>query len=98
MTVEGRRALATIRRCLEEDRYAVSVHFTERMQQRGLYWPDVEAVIHDPTDVRSQGIDRFHRPKWIIRGETADTGEIEIVCAVEVDDTETEFITLYWED
>lgn len=43
-------------------------------------------------------MDRYGRPKWIISGETATADEIEVVCAVEVDETETEFITIYWED
>lgn len=76
----------------------VPVHFAERMQERGLFWPDVEAVLYDPEDVRGQGIDRYGRPKWIICGEAAIGDEIEIVCAVEFDETETEFITLYWDD
>lgn len=87
-----------IRACLDEDRYALAVHFTQRMQQRGLFWPDVRAVIEEPDDVRSQGIDRYRRPKWIVTGEVIGGEIIEIVCAIEVDESETEFITLYWED
>ena len=68
------------------------------MVKRGLFWPDVEAVIDDPEEVRSDGMDDYNRPKWAICGETATSGEIEIICAVEIDDTDTEFITLYWED
>jgi hypothetical protein len=79
-------------------RFAVSVHFLQRMEQRGLFWPDVQAVFDDPNDVRSQGMDDFNRPKWIVSGRAATDEEIEIVCAVEFDDSETEFITLYWED
>jgi len=68
------------------------------MAQRGLFWPDVRAVIDDPQDVRSQGTDDYGRPKWIFRGMTALGDGIEIVCAVEIDPAETEFIALYWED
>ncbi len=68
------------------------------MQQRGLFWSDVQVVIDDPRDVWSQGMDRFNRPKWIILGEAATGEEIEIVCAIEIDESETEFITIYWED
>ncbi len=96
MTSEARKTLAVIRECLETDRYALTLHFSERMEQRGLFWPDVEAVIYDPGDVQSQGMDDYNRPKWIISGEAATGEEIEIVCAVEID--ETEFITLYWEN
>lgn len=98
MTPEARRAVAVVRECVDADRYALSVHFSERMEQRGLFWSDVQAVIDDPQDVRSQGMDRFDRPKWVILGEAATGDEIEIVCAIEVDDSETEFITIYWED
>jgi hypothetical protein len=98
VTTDARRAIAVIRRCVEEDRFVLSIHFSQRMEQRGLFWPDVLAVIEEPEDVRPQGMDRYNRPKWIIPGEPATGGEIEIVCAIELDETETEFITLYWED
>jgi len=98
VTAEARRTLAVILECLDSDRYALTVHFSQRMEQRGLYWADVLAVIDDPDEVRSQGMDYFNRPKWIIAGEAAAGDEIEIVCAVEFDETDTEFITLYWED
>ena len=68
------------------------------MEQRGLFWPDVVAVIEEPAGIRSQGRDRFGRSKWVISGEAATGDEIEIVCALELDQTETEFITLYWDD
>lgn len=98
MTAEARRTLAVIRECLASDRYALTGHFTTRMAQRSLFWPDVEAVIDDPTEVRSQGMDGYGRPKWIIGGKATTGDEIEIVCVVEIDESETEFITLYWED
>jgi len=98
VTAEARRTLAIIRQCIEMDRYALTAHFSERMVQRGLFWSDVQLVIDEPQEVRSQGMDTYYRPKWIIRGEAATGDEIEIVCAVEIDETETEFITLYWDD
>jgi hypothetical protein len=97
VTAEARRAIVAIRTCINAERYALTVHFSERMAQRGLFWPDVRAVIDDPENVRSQGMDDYGRAKWIIRGMTALGDEIEIVCAVEIDPAETEFITLYWE-
>ena len=96
MTAEARRTLLFIRECVEADRYALAVHFTQRMMERGLFWSDVQAVIDDPQDVRSEGMDKYSRPKWIVCGESATGDVIEIVCAVEID--ETEFITIYWED
>jgi hypothetical protein len=98
VTPEARRAIAVIRECIDTDRYALTIHFSQRMEQRGLFWPDVQAVIDNPEDVRSQGMDEYNRPKWIIRGEPIIGDDIEIVCVIEIDETETEFITLYWED
>ncbi len=98
MTAEARRAILVIRACIAADRYALTVHFNQRMQQRGLFWPDVVAAIEDPKDVRSGGVDNYSRPKWIVRGDAAGGDQIEIVCAIELDEGETVFITLYWED
>jgi hypothetical protein len=98
VTAEARRALATIRECLEADNYSVSVHFAQRMDERGLFWPDIQSVIDDPAEVRSERMDDYGRPKWIVAGEAASLGEIEIVCAIECDDSGAVFITIYWED
>ena len=98
VTSDARRAIAAIRECIASDRYAISLHFSQRMAERGLFWPDVEAVLAAPSGVRSGGMDRYGRPKWLVTGETFDAYEIEIVCAVEVDESGTEFITLCWED
>jgi len=98
MTAEARRTLLFIRECIEAGRYAFAVHFVQRMAERGLFWPDVQAVIDAPHDVRSEGMDRHNRPKWIVCGEAATGDEIEIVCAIEIEGSETEFITLYWGD
>ncbi len=87
-----------IRACVHSDRYALALHFSERMEERGVFWSDVLMVLDDPSDVRSQGVDRFDRPKWVISGDTPTGDSIEIICAVEVDETETEFITIYWDD
>jgi hypothetical protein len=97
MNAEARRTLAVIRDCLANDRYAVTEHFAKRMQQRALFWPDVAAAIDAATELRSQGLDEFDRPKWIVCGQAANGLEIEIVCAVETDPNDTTFITLYWE-
>lgn len=98
VTSEARRAVAVIRECLANDRFAVSVQFAHRMEQRGLFWPDIQAVVEDPSGVWAAGMDRDGRPEWIIAGDAGGLGEIEIVCAIECDDSGTEFITLYWED
>jgi len=97
MTAKARRAIAVIRRCVRADRFSVTVHFSRRMGQRGLFWPDVQVVIDHPGVVRPGGVDEFGRPKWIIGGHAAIGGNREIVCAIEIDESGTEFLTLYWE-
>jgi len=97
MNADARRALATIRRCVEDERYVVLPHFTQRMDQRGLFWPDVLAVLDEPTGVRGDGRDKDDRAKWIVGGKTPDGLAIEIVCALDVDENGdvTVFITIY---
>ena len=92
-----RRALNTIRRCVDEGRYVVLHHFVQRMDQRGLFWPDVLAVIDDPADVKGKGPDRYGRPKWILTGTASDGLEIELVCVLDRDEHGdlTVFITSY---
>jgi hypothetical protein len=98
MDSNARRALAIIRSCVGSDRFALTVHFQERMQERGLFWPDVRAVIDDPLDIHSQGLDKYRRSKWIISGHAVGAGAISIVCGIELDRSQTEFLTLYGED
>jgi len=97
MDAKARNALATIRRCCDEGRYRVLPHFTMRMDERGLVWPDVLTVLDAPTTVRASGRDRFNRPKWIIGGTAADGLAMELVCVLDVDDHGdlTVFITAY---
>jgi hypothetical protein len=95
--MESKKALSIIRRCIATERFEVSWHFTRRMDQRGLVWPDVLAVIHKPSNVHPDGFDRFNRPKWVVEGTAADGLPIGIVCALDVDDRGdvTVFITIY---
>jgi len=97
MDVEARRALLTIRACVARGRYRVLTHFTQRMDQRGLVWPDVLAVLDAPGAVRSGGRDRFGRPKWLVGGTATAGDPLEIVCVLDVDEhgEHTVFITLY---
>jgi hypothetical protein len=93
----SKRALSTIRGCVEAGRFRVLEHFTHRMDQRGLVWPDVLAVLDSPDSVRDGGLDRFDLPKWIIGGTAADGLALEIVCALDEDERGrlTVFITVY---
>jgi hypothetical protein len=97
MDAKARGALATIQACIRTKRYVVLPHFKQRMEQRGLVWPDVLAVLDDPAGVRADGRDRYGRPKWIASGTAADGGAVRVVCAIDRDDRGnwTIFITAY---
>jgi pentatricopeptide repeat protein len=97
MRHEAGRALMVIRACVAAGRYVALRHFLRRMDQRGLFWPDVLAVIDSPTGVRFDGRDDFDRPKWIISGTAADGVSIELVCVLDTDEAGdvTVFITVY---
>lgn len=97
MDAKARRALGVIQKCVAAKRYVVLPHFVQRMDRRGFFWADLLAVIHDPCNVRSDGCDRFDRPKWIVGGDTIDGLAVELVCAIDRDDrgNVTVFITIY---
>ncbi len=94
---DARRAIEIIRRCIAADRVIVLPHFTQRMDMRGLFWPDVLTMIDAASDVRRSGNDRFHRPKWIVRGVAADGVDLELVCALDgpASGAVAVFITIY---
>ncbi len=100
MTSEAGAAFAIIRRCLEDERYIVTRHFAQRMEERGLMWPDVMTIFDDPTDIRDGGPDNIGHPKWIVTGDVVEGLAIEIVCAIDDEESSesTVFITIYWED
>ena len=91
------RALLTIRACVSAGRYSVLTHFVQRMDRRGLVWPDILAVLDSPGTVRSGGTDRYGRDKWLGSGTAADGEPIEFVCVLDVDECGkvTVFITIY---
>lgn len=97
MDAKARKALAVIQDCVERDRFLVLPHFTQRMDERGFFWPDVLAVIDAPDDVRSDGVDEYDRPKWIVSGKAIHDIEVELVCVMDTDDDGrvTVFITIY---
>ena len=70
MDARARKALRTVRECVGAGRYSLTMHFAQRMDERGLFWPDVQTILDDPTDVRDGGADRWDRPKWIVKGES----------------------------
>jgi hypothetical protein len=83
MDAKARRALSIIRKCVAADRFILLAHFTERMNYRGLVWPDIRAVLESPKDMRPGGKERYGRPKWIVSGTAADGLGIEIVCVLD---------------
>ena len=99
MDAKARTALRTVQDCLASGRYRVLVHFLQRMDVRGLFWPDIQAVVDSAQVVQDDGPDEFGRPKWRLRGRTTDRLELEIVCALDRDERGelTVFITAYWD-
>ena len=100
MTRTARRALAIIQECVAIERVIVLPHFVKRLDQRGLFWPDVRAVIEAPREVQESGRDEWNRARWILSGEAADAMEIGIVCVLDRDERGdvTVFITVYWQE
>ena len=100
VNAEARRTLAVIQQCIADERYVALPHFTQRMDQRGLMWPEVLSLIDDPTEVRADGRDEWSRPRWIVSGRAADGMDIEIVCVLEADENGnmTVLITIYWQE
>jgi hypothetical protein len=97
MNTEARKALTTIRWCIDRKRYRMLPHFRQRMALRGLVWGDILAVIDDPAEVRDGGLDRYDRPKWLIGGAAADGLPVEFVCVLDHDEQghAAVFITMY---
>lgn len=99
-SMDADKALSIIQECIDDGRYRLLRHFTKRMDRRGLFWPELLAVIGEPESVEDDGLDRYDRPKWIIGGKAADGLPVEMVCVLDRDERgdETVFITLYWKD
>ena len=98
MSKKAARALSIIRRCVADGRFVVLPHFVHRMDQRGLVWSDLLAVVDNPDRIHDEGYDRFDRAKWVMSGTAADGLPVEIVCVLDKDEhgSITVFITLYW--
>ena len=97
MDVEAKDALGTIRWCVSRERLATLPHFLERMEERGMVWADVLAILDDPTDMRDGGPEKFNRPKWVVGGVAADGLPVEVVCVLDQDENGelVLFITIY---
>lgn len=96
--VNATAAVSVIRECIATNRVIIKAHFTDRMSQRGLFWPDVVAVLEEPTRVRADGHDEFGRSRWLISGAAADGLDIEMLCVIDDEGPTTVFVTLYWQE
>jgi hypothetical protein len=76
--VTPKQAVEIIRTCIKAGRYHRFAHFDERMDERGLFRPDVLAVVNAPDRVRADGRDDYGRNRWLIRGRTTDGLRIEL--------------------
>ena len=92
MNAAARKALETIRAMVEAGQYFTVDHFIERLLERGAIWIDVLLVLDDPSDVRTDGLDRAGNERWFIRGTTG-VGEMELLVVL---DRVAKFVTLYW--
>ncbi len=99
MNTPQRQALTTIRRCIRTGRYRLTEHFTHRMDERGLFWPDVLSVFDAPTDATADGFDDAGRSRWIVSGAIEDGSPVAVVCAIGRDARGdlSVFITIYRE-
>lgn len=99
MTRSERLALATIQECVESDRFVVTRHFSERLDERGVFWADVIGVVFEPTSVRSGGSDDRGRDKWLLEGVIEQVGSVVLVVAIDKtpDGTLSVFFTVYWQ-
>ena len=97
MNTRARKALLTIRRCAAKSRYQLLTPFVNRLDERGLFWPDVKKVLDSPTDARETWVDRWGRPKWIVQGESAGGDKLEMECVLDRDERGKEmvFITIH---
>jgi hypothetical protein len=93
----ARRLLETAQFCIAAERFVLKKHFTDRMNERGLFWPDVLAIVDAPTRARSDGMDEFGRPRLIVEGTAADGLRVGFACVLDSDDRGdvTVFITMY---
>lgn len=98
MDAEARRAVTTIRGCVQDGRYRFRSHFEDQMNARGMYWTDILLVLDRPEEVNDDGWDRFDRPKWRIYGHGWKNEPVEIVCALgfRAGQSFAHFITLYF--
>lgn len=92
------KAIATIRDCIDDDRIEVKDHFLQRMSQRGMFWPEVTAIIFGEPSLRTDGEDDFGRERWFLAADAPDGLPIELLCVIDDTGPTSVLITIYWED
>lgn len=92
-------ALTHVQHAVEAENHFVRDHFYDRMNLRGMFWPDVLAVVESPAGVRTDGADEYGRSRWFFKGMTTAQSEVELLCVFEGDGTgSVTFWTIYWDD
>ena len=92
------KAIVLIRDCVDNDRVELKEHFRDRMAERGMFWPDVLAIIHGKPSLRTDGRDKFGRQRWFLAAHAPDGLPIELLCVIEDAGPTAVLITIYWED
>jgi hypothetical protein len=96
----GQEAIKVICKCLDAGQFLPTEHFDQRMEERGLFWWDIVAVIEQPNKIENDGYDTWGRNRWLVSGDTPDNLPIKIVCALEERDDGgfVVLITIHYED
>jgi hypothetical protein len=98
LKVKASKAIAVICDCIDNDRAEIKDHFLLRMSQRGMFWPDVMAIILDEPSLRTGGDDEFGPERWFMAADAPDGLPIELLCAIDDAEPLSVLITIYWED
>ena len=98
--MRSQEAIRIIRKCVSEDRYIPLRHFIERLDERGVFWSDILAILDHPKSVKDAGLDEYDRPRWLVAGKTTDLLSLEMVVVIDQDDdgNYVVMITIYYED
>jgi hypothetical protein len=92
MSEEELEALERIRDLVDRGQYRLTIHFRQRLAQRGVFWHDIIGILEEPDHIRGDGVDDEGGERWFISGST-DEGDAEFLVVVDVD---AKFVTIYW--
>lgn len=95
--VTSAEALRHAQKAFEEDNYLVREHFEDRLNERLMFWPDVQEVLDAPSCIETDGVDKYGRDRLFFNGMTTGKAEVEILVVFENDGTDSViFWTIYW--